>query len=235
MLSAPFFYRLYRTSGGKPVAYLGTAFPVKPNGGLLTCRHVVDITLENGEAVCVLDNERETLVSVETVQYPIEPSLDLAFLPEGLRRAKPEYFPVLDPTQIFVGEDVYSFGSFVVSGETQEGYFKGNIVNFGRSTPGGHAVLTLSYPVVEGLSGSPVLTYHNGPKVVGLAYGSRSSRVTAAEVLDYDDGNVRVRETVNRIVEFGVAYHAATLVAAADDLGFDLHVSSEALDIPGLE
>ena len=28
--------------------------------------------------------------------------------------------------------------------------------------------MTLSYPIIEGLSGSPVLTYHNGPKALGV-------------------------------------------------------------------
>ena len=108
----------------------------------------------------------------------------MAFIPNAFRRDKAEFFPLLEPTSITIGEDVYSFGYFrsegsdlagAVAGTGDHGYFKGNIVNFSASrvTPGATA-LSLSYPVVEGLSGSPVLTYHNGPKVVGCATATSS-------------------------------------------------------------
>lgn len=38
--------------------------------------------------------------------------------------------------------------------EIEQGYFAGRIVNFSK-TPS----LTLPYPIIEGMSGSPVLTY----------------------------------------------------------------------------
>jgi hypothetical protein len=51
---AKFFYRLYTTDlDGNRAAFIGSAFPVTPNGGLLTCRHVVDIEIE-GRQIAVL-------------------------------------------------------------------------------------------------------------------------------------------------------------------------------------
>ena len=41
--------------------------------------------------------------------------------------------------------------------------------------------MSLSYAVIEGLSGSPVLTYHNGPKLVGMCWGNLQSRIVASE------------------------------------------------------
>jgi hypothetical protein len=144
----------------------------------------------------------------------------------------------LEPPNVITGEDVYSLGFFLEAGETiqtKHGYFKGNIVNMASTPASGHASLTLSYPVVEGLSGAPVLTYHNGPKVVGLAFGSVSSRVVASEVVEYEEGNLKLTETVSRIVEFGLAYHSALLVSIANELGVALRISSDHVDIPGLE
>lgn len=233
-----FFLRLFVVGHtGEPRAYLGTAFPVA-SGGLLTCRHVVDVQLGQGESVQLMDEERDCLVPVREVRYPADKALDIAFIPNALLREKPEYLPLLTPGRILTGEDVYSFGYFLPSGErvnTEPGYFKGNIVNFSRTQDSRYDVLTLSYPIVEGLSGAPVLTYHNGPKVLGLAFGSISSRVAASEVVEYEDGELKLRETVSRIVEFGLAYHCVTLVKAARELDLPLVVAEEHLDIPGLE
>jgi len=233
-----FFYRVFRLNPvGEPQQFLGTAFPVAPDGGLLTCRHVTDSQPSAGESLAVLDDEADRLVRVEDVRYPADADLDIAFIPNALQRSKAEFFPVLTPDRMLIGEDVYSVGYFLAGGErtrTQAGYFKGNIVNFSKAPTSDHGVMTLSYPIVEGLSGAPVLTYHNGPKVVGLAFGSISSRVTAAEVVEYQDDDVTVRETVSRIVEFGLGYQAHVLIRAAEELAIDLEVTDGQPDIPGL-
>jgi hypothetical protein len=231
-----FFYRVFKLdAAGNPVVYLGTAFPIAPNGGLITCRHVVDAKLAPGERIGIHDVEREKFVPIVTVRYPEDSHLDVAYLPDALDRTKEQFFPILDPPTILTGDDVYSFGFLLPGGarvSTQHGFFKGNVVNMSRTT---HSTMTLSYPIIEGLSGSPVLTYHHGPKVVGLAIGSTSSRVVAAETLEYEDGAVRLRETISRIVEFGVAYHAAVLVGTANELSADIVVAEGPVDIPGLE
>ena len=55
-----------------------------------------------------------------------------------------------------MGEDVYSVGFYVAGGKTDVGYFKGNIVNFTQFEEApGLTGLSLSYAVIEGLSGSP--------------------------------------------------------------------------------
>ncbi len=236
---ADFFFRLFHLDAtGRPLQYLGTAFPVVADGGLLTCRHVTDVQVGNGETVAVRDDSEGRFVPVREVRYPADNGLDVAFLPDALGRSKPEFLPLLSPRRITIGQDVYSFGYFLASGqraEPQGGYFKGNIVNFSTAPNSDHDVLTLSYPIVEGLSGSPVLTYHNGPKVVGLAFGSISSRVVASEVVDFEDGETKLRETVHRIVEFGLGYHGLTLARVAQELGAEVEVSDQRLDISGLD
>ncbi len=214
-----FFYRVYLVDhrSDEDHQYLGTAFPVAPNGGLLTCRHVIDVDYDpRTHRRGVLDVERGVFAFTPDPIYPSDDGVDLAFIPNALGRSKEEFFPILTPEILRVGEDVYSVGFFKpqgADGTATRAYLSGKIVNVFSvdANRGIHSVL-LPYAVIEGMSGSPVLTYHNGPKVVGLATGSQMQRVVAREVMDYKDTEREYRETINRIVEFGVAYHAATLV-----------------------
>src|SRR5712691_643195 len=64
------------------------------------------------------------------------------------------------------------------------------------------ARMTLPFPVLEGMSGSPILTYHNGPKVVGIGIGNRQTRILASEVIEFREDNAEFRESINRIVEY---------------------------------
>ena len=61
-------------------------------------------------------------------------------------------------------------------------------------------------------------------------------RVVAREVMDYKDTEREFRETINRIVEFGVAYHAATLVNFLQEIGVsEAVVSDQRVSGAGLE
>ena len=85
------------------------------------------------------------------------------------------------------------------------------------------------------MSGSPVLTYHSGPKVVGICIGNRSSRILASEIIEYKDNRSEFKETVNRIVEFGVAHHCAAIAVFLSQVGAqDFIVSSGQVEVPGL-
>lgn len=171
----------------------------------------------------VHDNLAGRLVPVTERRFSARLELDLAFLQTGLPATNHSFFPLLTPPVLSVGESVYSYGFFMLAGaqrEIEQGYFAGKIVNFSK-TPAGVPVwsLTLPYPIIEGMSGSPVLTYHNGPKVVGLGYGNRSTRILASEVLEYEDRERKVREEINRIMEFGLAYHVSALVEFLAEVG----------------
>ncbi|MDE0528498.1 MAG: hypothetical protein OXH85_07385 [Truepera sp.] len=93
--------------------------------------------------------------------------------------------------------------------------------------------MSLSYAVIEGLSGSPVLTYHNGPKVLGLCYSNIQSRVIAHEIEEFQDEQRTLKETITRIVELGQAHHANMLIEFLDEVGAqDYVVSSQ--NVPGI-
>ncbi len=238
---AQFFYKLYVVDGaGQPKQFLGTAFPVTPNGGLLTCRHVVEVSLSGGSSIAVFDNElaRFTLLRSQPIFSP-NSEVDMAYLPNALSRGKAEYFPILSPTDLKIGEDVYSFGYFAIGGDSntiEQGYFGGKVINFfNHERSIDVASFTLPYAVLEGMSGSPVLTYHNGPKLVGIGIGNRSSRILASEIIEYEDSRREFKESVNRIVEFGVAHHCAAIQSFLSGVGVQgFQVSSAQVQIPGL-
>jgi hypothetical protein len=86
------------------------------------------------------------------------------------------------------------------------------------------------------MSGSPVLTYHNGPKIVGVGFGNRQHRVVASEVLEYKDTQCEYKESINRIVEYGQAYHSFSIIHFLISVSVDgFLISDKNEQIPGLE
>jgi hypothetical protein len=166
--------------------------------------------------------------------------VDLAFLPDSFNRPRPEFIPILSPSLLKIGEDAYTFGFFSIGANQEsieQGYFAGRIINFfDYQESDGRARLTLPFPILEGMSGSPVLTYHNGPKVIGIGIGNRQTRILASEVVEFREGDVQLKESVNRIVEFGVAHHPTAIVKfllQAKAQGFV--VSDARIVVPSLE
>ena len=235
---ASFFYKVFITTQDfQNPRFIGTAFPITPDSGLLTCRHIVDVPLGDNETLAIFDNEKNRFVPISDFAVSRNPNIDAAFIPNALQRKKSEFFPLISPNLIKIGEDVYSFGYYLSGNNPDRGYFKGNIVNFSDLREGQNFVsISLSYAVIEGLSGSPVLTYHNGPKLVGMCYGNIQARVVASEIMEFNDRKEQFRETINRIVELGQAHHARALVIFLQEINArDFIISSERVDISGLE
>lgn len=212
-----FFFQIYlHDLLSKQNKFLGSAFPITPNGDMLTCRHVVDLKYDtNAFALVIFDNEKQLFSKITEIIYPNDKELDIALLPNAIERSNGKFFPLLDPAKILVGEDVYSVGLYSHSSDKNLvcGYFKGNLVSvFKNSMKDNYLTFALSYPVIEGLSGSPVLTFHSGTKVVAMCYGSQQQRIIASEIIDYKDTTKEYKETINRIVEFGLAHHASTII-----------------------
>ncbi|MFI5004741.1 MAG: serine protease [Solirubrobacterales bacterium] len=197
----------------QPVSLAGSAFPVTPDGGLLTCLHVVNRVDGNGVQIRVgiIDAQQRRIYPIEEhFSPPPDAGLDIAYLPLAGGRPTPCYLPILDPDEVLMGSDANMLGYYSGALPFEVGSFRGSAVAV--STERRHQRIRLSYPVIEGCSGSPLLTYHNGTKVAGMAYGSESQRIQTYEVVDVQDGESRYRETVHRIVEFGLAHHASAVI-----------------------
>lgn len=239
MIKAKLFYRIYKAKNGKPIYFLGTAFPITKSGGFMTCRHVVDVKLSDGELIAIFDQEAQKLVPVKEIHFPDDTNLDIAYIPNALAENKGTYLPIIEPETLRVGEHVSTFGFFNETEDhikTQEAYFAGNIVNFSKAPNSEHAAITLPFAIIEGMSGAPIIDYHYGNKLAGMVIGSKSARIVASESIEYEDDKLQYKETINRIVEFGVGYHATTIIQALKDLGIeDMLITNTDVDIPGLK
>ena len=210
MKSGDYFLRLHALDGtGTPHAFLGTAFPVGPHGSLLTCRHCVEGIPETSSLAVYW--RTKSYVRLPPPQFPREKATDLAYFPDAIPGDDRGFIPILPGEKLIIGEDVYTYGYFKLGADVERGYFSGRIVNMRTAEPK-DIYLTLPFAILEGMSGSPVLTYHNGPKLVGVARGNRQSRVLASEIQVVESLGERHRETIHRVCEFGIATHCAVIV-----------------------
>jgi hypothetical protein len=232
---------VFLNNDGTARAHAGTAFAVTPNGGFLTCRHVVDQVDQDGAVrptgVIDMAMPGAPVIPVQNPVFPSDVGIDLAFLPNAVRRDKPEYLPLMPADTILMGEEVMTFGYYSMSGllPVDFGLFSGRVVSV-KNAKDGPARLTLPFPVIEGMSGSPIYTYNNGTKVVGVCFGSESQRIAASEVVDVTEGEEHYRETVNRVVEFGLAHHPRVVIDFLSEATTGFVISSgSVLDTPWLD
>jgi hypothetical protein len=223
-----------------PIVFLGSAFKISSEGGLVTCRHVVDTDLRPGDTLAVRDYYGRIIAKDIKPQYWNSTTIDLAYLHAPETSKVQTYLHILDPSKVSIGDNVYTFGYYAIGKKIDDltpAYLKGNVVNIHRKyQKDSWQCMLLSYAIIEGMSGSPVLIYHNGVKVVGVCIGSDSQRVIARELVEYKEPNKEYKESINRIVEFGVAYHPITLISFLQQIpGAKYTVGSERLRIPGLE
>ena len=85
----------------------------------------------------------------------------------------------------------------------------------------------VNFPILQGLSGGPLLTYHNGIKIAGMVYGNIESRITLHEIENYEDERKQYCETVHRVVELGVAHTEHGLSRAAAAAGTEITVTDK--------
>ena len=130
------FFKIFLVNSlNKPITFLGSAFPITSDGGLLTCRHVVDddISTSKGQAIAVFDPSVPGYIRI--IKKPLfseNPNVDMAYLPNVLKQKKPVFFPILTPNKLLIGEDVHSFGYFTIGGginNIEQGYFGGKLTN----------------------------------------------------------------------------------------------------------
>jgi hypothetical protein len=243
--TAPFFFPVFwlDKTGAKKM-HLGSAFPVTPEGGLLTCRHVIDVkSLSPGESLAILDTRTGKLIHLPTPIFSKDPSLDLALLP-SVMKGKQEFLPIFEPKEIIPGLSAMTWGFFAIGGrpeDVEDGLFSGGIVNV-KKIPGdprgaNHESLVLPYAVVEGMSGSAVLIEHHGMKLIGICYGNVEQRIQKEEETIVSKDGSTSTHSVSRVVYFGLAYSASVIISFLESLGVKDHRVGRLFihDIPGIE
>lgn len=243
--TAPFFFPVFWLDQfGAKKKHLGSAFPVTPDGGLLTCQHVVDFkALPAGESLAILDIVTQKLVPIPRVVLPEDPTLDLAFLPQVMPEKK-EFLPIYEPNDTTPGRAVFTWGFFALGGrpeDVEDGCFTGSVVNI-KKIPGdprgkNHESLVLPYAVVEGMSGSAVLVEHYGMKVAGICYGNAEQRVQKEEETVMNKDGSTSTHSVWRTVHFGLAFSVPVILDFLNSIGVKEHRVSRLIvhDIPGIE
>jgi hypothetical protein len=226
-----FVHRLYVTDlEDRALAFAGSGFAVNPAGDVVTCRHVVDRAGPRGEElrIGIWDGIVDRMHHVQPMTAAYWPGLDLAVLPRAFgSRWRGDYLSLLASDVPQVGAPVVAWGSYSTYSQDlsrlRDGYFEGAIVS--REPPGDLGAanaferIILPFPVIEGLSGSPLLMTYNGAKVAGVCFGSESSHVQAYESSTLvRDGRVQSERT-ERIVEFGLAYPSGLVAKWLEDAG----------------
>ncbi len=218
-----------------PIGLLGTAF-CPAVGVLLTCAHVAD---GPPGTVAIHDTLTDEIALIENVRLdPDQRGLDLALIDSPLERDL-EPLIVVPSEVVRPGTETWTYGYFSTNPtkyEIQAGYFGGRVttVQTGAETSHGSPDIVLQYPVVEGMSGAPLIVQSGESEgqtrlggVTGVCYASRAQRVVAQEVTDVVQGSDTRSETLWRVVEFGLAHHinpVAEFLArvGADDLRADV-------------
>lgn len=87
-----FFYQLHLAGPDLELRqFLGTAFPIAPNGGLIACHHVVGVNKKDDELVVVIDAEMNRVIPVDEIKYSSRPDFDIAFIPDAFQRPRSNF------------------------------------------------------------------------------------------------------------------------------------------------
>ncbi len=133
---------------------------------------------------------------------------------------------ISDQQEIFIGTDVMAYG-FTIAGLVKERLattprlFKGHIV---RTYPepdlaGARSTCEVSFPSLNGFSGTPLWLNARHTCVVGMLYGNLESTITLHKHTSVEDSGEKFSEEIHRVVELGAAHTAPDIRALLSDLG----------------
>jgi hypothetical protein len=184
------------SKSGDETRFLGSAFAVAKDGGLLTCRHVVESAAGKLGIIHFPENGEANIRWVERVHYPADKNLDLAFLPQAAAGVDGlVVWPTADPQGVVMAIDAYAFG-YTARGNpfpVECGYHAGSVVAVRPDYEylGAYKAVALSFPVLEGMSGCPLLTSETpdlSRRLIGVCCANESQRVLAHEIVQAKRG-----------------------------------------------
>ncbi len=208
----------------------GTAFLVDSDGVFLTARHVLEKVFaeakERGGAAGVfpmhLVEGTPTSLTAPIILFDFAPEpADIAIFTTNYRSTTPLR---LSDRDVEVWQDIATMGypasnahktpeKYEIQQRAHKGYIQ-RVIPAGRLHPGSHPdCFELSFPITNGLSGSPVFI-HQGEfdHVIGVCTHSHESRVVLHSHLDVKEGTSEFSEIVSRVEEFGIAHDLRPLL-----------------------
>lgn len=214
-------------SGGIVLSnFLGTGFLVTDSGYLATCRHVTD-QLDDGSQLFAISNEENSYAIKEVVRHD---DMDFAICIVDMPLPSP-YLKVLDSDGL-AGADVLGYGKVyeksVERNHVKQLLFSGNIVRTEPipELPNTRSVCELSFPVISGMSGGPLLVHGEKlPTVCGMLYGNKETSILSHKLEEREEDGTRYYERVDRIFELGCAHSSTDLIAFMSDFGLTFNAS----------
>jgi hypothetical protein len=194
---------------GNEQGFCGSGVLVSSMGHFLTARHVI----EPSSFALIRRPNTNRLLRIDIETKYLHPVADVAMGKLQPLDWEHKFFSVLS-RPCLTGEDVYTSGFIGVdiTNRTPElryrkGYIQAGIqYNIGR---GPFPAYELSFEVLRGLSGSPLLTFYHEICIVGILFGSGRSEYI--DDIDEDTqtvapDRVKVTRVINkRVVSFGLA------------------------------
>jgi hypothetical protein len=203
----------------------GTGFLITESGLFMTAGHVLKAAeadaKKNGDKVGIfpmqlVDGEKRSLTARILEHEFADDPFDIAVFRTEYHA---ETFLKLEGLgEIEVWQDVgttgYPISVAQIAGEKYElqqrahkGYIQ-RIIPAERMRLGKHPdVFELSFPITHGLSGSPLFIHR--PKdewIIGVCVGSINSRIVDFETVLMEEGELKQKEQIMRVEEFGIAH-----------------------------
>ncbi len=198
--------------------FRGTGFFVSPKGHFLTARHVVGDADRESFFIHIQVGAREHLQKFPVINLSFHQRADIAMGAIDSYGNLVDFFPLLWPMRL-VGEDVYTFGFTEERIKTDRGekldarYLKGYISAISASNIGvnGKRFYELSFEVPRGLSGAPVLMFHNEVCIVGLIIGTHRSEEIEdflEETIEENNNESKIIQKIinKKVISYGLAY-----------------------------
>jgi len=202
--------------------FLGCGFFINKFGFLLTCAHVINEASIAGEYLGVQNMMDGKRYFVHVIAKDDERDIAIC------RINSESFFKMeVDYERKVCGIDVCSFGLTIheVVGPDiglDMTFFKGYICGIPKIIPffpDLTRTYLLSYPVLKGFSGAPLIC---NEKVCGMLYENKTSQVVDHHVKEIKDGLETYSEKVSRIYEFGMAHPIDILLEYVKKSGIEI-------------
>ncbi|MFX0201592.1 MAG: serine protease [Candidatus Hodarchaeota archaeon] len=197
------------------MCFVGTGFYVDKSGHFVTCRHVADNLDENHRLFAYQIGKRQDL---ELTILKRSNKYDLALCKSSPPRLG-ETFPMVTEQYIQFTSDIELVGYchepqlLPKRAPFRQRFMKGNITGIPLE-PGYPDSFELSFPILFGMSGSPLICrigLSQRAFIAGCAYGNKEAEIVRHIVTIEENEKGRVEERVSRIVELGLAYKPSAI------------------------
>jgi len=199
--------------------YAGVGFYLNESGLIATCKHVIE---EVGDSECLMAKDLVKNQPYVLEDISIHPTKDFGVckINNGGNKCLSHY-----ENEVITGQDVRASG-FTNNGKDGENvivdvrFFKGHIVRISPESnrPEANSICEISFPVLSGFSGAPLITEAHG-KLIGMLYGNMATTILLHGFSEFSEDGVETKEAIYRVMELGLAHTVTDINVFMSDLG----------------